>query len=166
MPTSAVGLILYCIGRIMCSNGDSRHKHEWAVSCRTEQSCAWCFEERITTGVHDGKISLSAFFSLNVAEGRNSAVMCKNEHMKFRTGCRIHSRYILHHVHLTEYLHSMAKECCPLWLFEWFSLKAEVVETTLYTVNHNNVTYATDKINIPQSWALFLVDLLLFSLCE
>lgn len=78
--------------------------------------------------------------------------------------CTTCSQFI--QVHLTEYLHSMAKECCPLWLFEWFSLKAEVVETTLYTVNHNNVNYATDKINIPQSWALFLVDLLLFSLCE
>lgn len=78
--------------------------------------------------------------------------------------CTTCSQFI--QVHLTEYLHSMVKECCPLWLFEWFSLKAEVVEATLYTVNHNNVTYATDKINIPQSWALFLVDLLLFSLCE
>lgn len=60
----------------MCSDEDSRHKCEWAVSCRRKEQ-AFCFEEHISTGVHDGKISLSGF-SLNVAEDRNFAVMYTN----------------------------------------------------------------------------------------
>lgn len=37
-------------------------------SAAEEQFSALCFEEHITTGVHDGKISLSGF-SLNAVQG-------------------------------------------------------------------------------------------------
>lgn len=53
---------------------------------------------------------------------QNSELVAENIPLIFRTRC---IQFIQIHTGITPHMHSVAEECCPLWLFEWFSLKLE-----------------------------------------